>query len=124
MRFERNGANAAMMTTTITGCKGRTVAGNAIWQRYTRQSPIFTSRDCRFRDLGERYTHQHARPCPALIGKGRRGRVWLSLSFIQDRSALADLFRCSVGCRVSRVASLPATPDTDTRELHDYTPEG
>ena len=33
-------------------------------------------------------------------------------------------FQLSVGCRVSRVATLPATPDTDTVGLHDNIPEG
>lgn len=30
----------------------------------------------------------------------------------------------SVGCRVSRVATLPSTPDTDTVRLKMYVPEG
>lgn len=32
----------------------------------------------------------------------------------EGRAALAAVSILSVGCRVSRVASLPATPDTDT----------
>jgi hypothetical protein len=37
---------------------------------------------------------------------------------------LERLVSLSVGCRVSRVATLPSTPDTDTRGLKTDTPEG
>jgi len=42
----------------------------------------------------------------------------------EGRAALAAVSILSVGCRVSRVASLPSTPDTDTIALCDNIREG
>ena len=48
---------------------------------------------------------------PRIGAAPRGGRPWSPVSR-------------SVGCRVSRVATLPATPDTDTRRLKMEAPEG
>ena len=50
----------------------------------------------------------------------RRSKGWQA----SGAGGASRRFRLSVGCRVSRVATLPATPDTDTASLHDNIPEG